>query len=39
MSAAALPRPTVGLSLLAQDSWWENGVIEAAKGRYAGFMA
>jgi L-fucose isomerase-like protein len=39
MSAASLPRPTVGLFVLAGDSWWEMGVIDAAKGRYAGFMS
>ena len=31
-------RPTVGLFVLAGDSWWEMGVCEATKGRYAGFM-
>ena len=38
MSAASLPRPTVGLLLLAGDTWWEMGVCEATQGRYAGFM-
>ncbi len=37
MSAAA-DRPTVGLLLLAGDTWWEMGVCEAKTGRYAGFM-
>jgi L-arabinose isomerase len=31
-------RSTVGLFVLAGDSWWEMGVCEATKGRYAGFM-
>jgi L-arabinose isomerase len=39
MSAASLPRPAVGLFLLAGDSWWQMGVMEAAKGRYAGFLS
>ena len=39
MSAASLPRPTVGLFVLAGDSWWEMGVCEATQGRYAGFLA
>jgi L-arabinose isomerase len=38
MSAASLPRPTVGLLLLAGDTWWEMGVCDATQGRYAGFM-
>jgi L-fucose isomerase-like protein len=39
MSPASVPRPTVGLFVLAGESWWEMGVIDAAKGRYAGFMS
>ena len=38
MTAAAAERPTVGLLLLAGDTWWEMGVCEAKTGRYAGFM-
>ena len=38
MSTAADPRPTVGLFVLAGDSWWEMGVCDATAGRYAGFM-
>ena len=38
MTAAAADRPTVGLLLLAGDTWWEMGVCEAKTGRYAGFM-
>jgi len=39
MSAASLQRPAVGLFLLAGDSWWEMGVMEASGGRYAGFSS
>jgi len=39
MSAASLPRPTVGLFVLAGDSWWGMGVCDATQGRYAGFLA
>ena len=39
MSAASEPRPTVGLLLLAGDTWWEMGVCDATQGRYAGFMS
>lgn len=38
MTAASSERPTVGLLLLAGDTWWEMGVCEAKTGRYAGFM-
>jgi L-arabinose isomerase len=39
MAASSAVRPTVGLLLLAGDTWWEMGVCEATAGRYAGFMA
>jgi hypothetical protein len=39
MSAAPDPRPTVGLFVLAGDSWWEMGVCDATTGRYAGFLS
>ncbi|MCX7039638.1 MAG: hypothetical protein NT005_10980 [Spirochaetes bacterium] len=38
MTAPVAARPTVGLLLLAGDTWWEMGVCEAKTGRYAGFM-
>jgi L-arabinose isomerase len=38
MSAHAEDRPSVGLLLLAGDTWWELGVGQSAAGRYAGFM-
>ena len=39
MSAVPDPRPTVGLFVLAGDSWWEMGVCDATTGRYAGFLS
>jgi hypothetical protein len=38
VTAPVAARPTVGLLLLAGDTWWEMGVCEAKTGRYAGFM-
>ena len=38
MSTTPDLRPTVGLFVLAGDSWWEMGVCDATTGRYAGFM-
>jgi len=38
MSAHAGNRPSIGLLLLAGDTWWDMGVGQSAAGRYAGFM-